>query len=55
MFWQDAAHPNHGSFLHCQDDYMRLHTHLAREVQMRPAIMVVYEPKPKPPSGASRP
>jgi hypothetical protein len=44
-FWQQPDHPNHGFFLHCQNDYMRLYTHLAKEIKLRPAIMVVYEPK----------
>jgi hypothetical protein len=44
-FWQRAEHPNHGFFLHCQNDYMTLYTHLAKEIKQRPAIMVVYEPK----------
>lgn len=45
-FWQDGKHPNHGFFLHGDSkDYMLMYTHRARNVQQRPALMVIYEPK----------
>jgi hypothetical protein len=43
-FWLDGKHANHGFFLHCQNDYMRMYTTLAREEKQRPAVLVVYEP-----------
>jgi hypothetical protein len=46
-FWQDSKHPNHGFFLHGDsNDYMRMYTSRAREVLQRPALLVIYDPKP---------
>jgi hypothetical protein len=45
-FWTDAAHPNHGFFLYGDsNDYARIYTYTAKEVKVRPAILVIYEPK----------
>jgi hypothetical protein len=46
-FWQDGKHPNHGFFLHGDSsDYMLMYTPGAKELKQRPALMVIYEPKP---------
>ncbi len=46
-FWQDGTHANHGFFLYGDsNDYMRMYTPQARNFKQRPALMVVYEPKP---------
>jgi hypothetical protein len=45
-FWHDGAHANHGFFLHGDsNDYMRMYTPKAKNVEQRPAVMVIYEPK----------
>jgi len=46
-FWVDGKHVNHGFFLHGDsNDYMRMYTPKARNLRQRPALMVIYEPKP---------
>ena len=46
-FWQDGKHANHGFFLHGDsNDYMRMYTPKAKNLKQRPAVMVIYEPKP---------
>ncbi len=46
-FWQDGQHPNQGFFLHGDsNDYMRMYTSRAKEIQQRPALLVIYDPKP---------
>jgi hypothetical protein len=46
-FWLSGKHANHGFFLHGDaNDYMRMYTSRAREIKRRPAVMVIYEPKP---------
>jgi hypothetical protein len=46
-FWQDGTHANHGFFLYGDaNDYMRMYTPKARNLKQRPALLVVYEPKP---------
>lgn len=46
-FWRDGAHPNHGFFLHGDaSDYMRMYTPRAREIKQRPAVLVIYDPRP---------
>jgi hypothetical protein len=46
-FWLDGRHANHGFFLHGDShDYMRMYTPRAADVRRRPAVLVVYEPKP---------
>jgi hypothetical protein len=42
-FWLNGKHTNHGFFLHCQNDYMRMYTTRARDMKQRPAVLVVYE------------
>jgi hypothetical protein len=42
-FWLDGSHPNHGFFLHGQNDYMRMYTTRASDIKQRPAVFVVYE------------
>jgi len=45
-FWLDGNHANHGFFLHGDsNDYMRMYTTRAKEIQQRPALLVIYEPK----------
>ena len=44
-FWIGGEHANHGFYLHCQNDYMRMYTHRAKDIKHRPAILVIYEPK----------
>ena len=44
-FWTDGAHENHGFFFYGDsNDYMLMFTHKAKDVKLRPAIFVVYEP-----------
>jgi hypothetical protein len=46
-FWLDGKHANHGFYLHGDStDYMKMYTTLAKEIRQRPAVMVIYEPKP---------
>ena len=46
-FWLDGKHANHGFFLHGDsNDYMRMNTPRAKDLKQRPALMVIYEPKP---------
>jgi len=46
-FWMDGKHANHGFFLHGDsNDYMRMYTPKAKDIKQRPALMVIYEPKP---------
>jgi len=43
----NGTHENHGFFLHGDsNDYMSMYTPLAGEVRGRPALLVIYEPKP---------
>ena len=45
-FWLDGRHANHGFFLYGDsNDYMRMYTPRAKDIKLRPAIMVIYEPK----------
>ena len=45
-FWRDGKHANHGFFLHGDSvDYMRMYTNRAKEIEHRPAVMVIFEPK----------
>jgi hypothetical protein len=45
-FWLDGKNANHGFFLHGDSkDYMRMYTPKARNLQQRPAVMVIYEPR----------
>ena len=45
-FWFDGQHANHGFFLHGDsNDYMRVYTPRVKDIKLRPAIMVVYDPK----------
>jgi hypothetical protein len=47
-FWQDGTHANHGFFLYGDsNDYLRMYTPQARNLKPRPALLVVYEPKPQ--------
>jgi hypothetical protein len=43
--WVDGRYPNHGFYLHCLNDYMRMYTKLAKDPKQRPAVLVIYEPK----------
>jgi len=46
-FWMDDKHANHGFFLHGDsNDYMRMYTQRAKSPKQRPALMVIYDPKP---------
>jgi hypothetical protein len=46
-FWQDGKHANHGFFRHGDsNDYMRMYTPTAKNIKHRPAVLVIYEPKP---------
>jgi hypothetical protein len=46
-FWMDGKHANHGFYLHGDStDYMKMYTPLAKYIRHRPAVMVIYEPKP---------
>ena len=45
-FWLDGQHENHGFFLNGDsNDYLTMFTPAAKDVKLRPALMVVYEPK----------
>jgi hypothetical protein len=45
-FWLDGQHANYGFFLHGDsNDYMLMHTPIAKELKQRPALLVIYEPK----------
>ncbi len=45
-FWFDGRHANHGFFLYGDsNDYMRMYTPRAKDIRLRPAMMVIYEPK----------
>jgi len=45
-FWFDGQHANHGFFLYGDsNDYMRMYTPRVKDIKLRPAIMVVYDPK----------
>jgi hypothetical protein len=47
-FWLDGKSANHGFFLHGDSiDYMRMYTQKAKNLKQRPALMVIYEPKPQ--------
>ena len=42
----DGTHANHGFFLHGDStDYMRMYTPKAKDLKLRPALMVIYEAK----------
>lgn len=43
-FWVEEGHINHGFFLHGLNDYARIYTQRAKEIDKRPALLVVYEP-----------
>jgi hypothetical protein len=46
-FWLDGKHANQGFFLHGDsNDYMRMYTPRAKNLKDRPAVLVVFEPKP---------
>ena len=45
-FWFDGRHVNHGFFLYGDsNDYMSMYTPRAKDIKLRPALMVIYEPK----------
>jgi len=45
-FWTDGKHPNHGFVLHGNGkDYMRAFTREFKEIQKRPMMLVIYEPR----------
>ena len=45
-FWTDGKHENHGFFFYGDSGYyMRIFTPLHTDVKLRPAILVVYDPK----------
>lgn len=46
-FWTDGRHPNHGFMLHgnAGDWLVRAHSREAKEINDRPAVWVMYEPK----------
>jgi len=46
-FWLDGKkHANHGFFLYGDgNDGMQMHTHRAKNLKKRPALLVIYEPK----------
>jgi hypothetical protein len=45
-FWLDGRHANHGFFLYGDsNDYMLMHTPVAKDIKLRPALLTVYEPK----------
>jgi hypothetical protein len=46
-FWTDGRHPNHGFMLHgdAGDWFARAHSREAKDIQHRPAVLVIYEPK----------
>ena len=44
-WWLEGGHPNHGFFLHGDAQfYARTFTRRCKEVQKRPALMIIYEP-----------
>jgi hypothetical protein len=45
-FWTDGKHPNHGFMLHsdARDWMSRAHYREAKDIQNRPALLVIYEP-----------
>jgi hypothetical protein len=49
-WWTDGKHPNHGFTLYnavrSNVDYLWVHSSKAKDVHLRPAMMVIYEPKP---------
>ena len=49
-WWTDGKHPNHGFTLYnavrSNVDYLWVHSCKAKDVRLRPALMVIYEPKP---------
>jgi len=49
-WWTDGKHPNHGFTLYngvrTNVDYLWVHSCRTKEVRLRPAMMVIYEPKP---------
>jgi hypothetical protein len=45
-FWTDGRHENHGFFFYGDSsDYMRMVTPLHKDVKLRPAILVIFDPK----------
>ncbi|HKI18830.1 MAG TPA: DNRLRE domain-containing protein, partial [Isosphaeraceae bacterium] len=48
-WWTDGKHPNHGFTLYnaarSSVDYLWVHSCRAKDVRLRPALMVIYEPK----------
>jgi hypothetical protein len=45
-FWTNGKHPNHGFMLHGDSrDYMIAHARETAEIQNRPAVLVIYEPR----------
>jgi len=45
-FWMDGQHENHGFFLNGDSgDYMTMYTPAAKDVKLRPALLIAYEPK----------
>ncbi len=45
-FWFDGRHVNHGFFLYGDsNDYMSMYTPRVKDIKLRPALMVVYEPR----------
>jgi hypothetical protein len=46
QYWTSSDHPNHGFMLHGDSrDYMIAYTRKARDIENRPAVLVIYEPK----------
>ena len=46
-FWLNGKHANHGFFLHGDsNDYMLMYTPRAQDLKQRPALLVIYEPRP---------
>ncbi len=47
-FWTDGEHPNHGFMLHGDSkDYFMTYSREYRDIRVRPAILVIYEPAPR--------
>jgi hypothetical protein len=45
-YWTDGKHANHGFMLHGDShDYVTAHSREAKELENRPAVLVIYEPK----------
>jgi len=45
-FWFGGRRANHGFFLYGDsNDYMSLYTPRVKDIKLRPALMVIYEPK----------